>query len=282
MENKKIGQFICEQRKNKKMTQKELAAKLSITDKAVSKWERGLSCPDISLLNPLAEILGITTSELLNGEKNSSNIDTDKDNDKIKESIDNALNYAEKTVNVKFKSFRNILSVVFSAFLFIGIVVCTICDLAISGSLSWSLYPIGSIIFAWIVFFPIIRFGKKGMSGSLIFLSILILPFIFFINFLVQSNQLLLPIGITVSVISIVFLWAVFAVFKIFRRKKLTASAISLLLAVPTQFLITYSLSKYINEPIFDVWDFLSVAVMVLTALLLFIIQFKTKKPIDK
>ena len=48
MDALKIGKFICEKRKNLNMTQSELASKLHITDKAVSKWERGLSLPDIS------------------------------------------------------------------------------------------------------------------------------------------------------------------------------------------------------------------------------------------
>lgn len=69
MNNEKMGNFISEMRRSQNLTQKELAAKLEITDKAISKWERGISCPDISLLIPLARILGVTTSELLNGEK---------------------------------------------------------------------------------------------------------------------------------------------------------------------------------------------------------------------
>ena len=69
MGENKIGQFIAKLRKEKQMTQRELAEQLHITDKAVSKWERGLSCPDISLLTSLAGILGVTTSELLNGKK---------------------------------------------------------------------------------------------------------------------------------------------------------------------------------------------------------------------
>ena len=67
MNENRIGQFIAELRKEKKITQKDLATQLHITDKAVSKWERGLSCPDIVLLTSIADILGVTTSELLNG-----------------------------------------------------------------------------------------------------------------------------------------------------------------------------------------------------------------------
>ena len=69
MDNEKFGNFIKELRKEKGLTQKELGEKLNITDKAISKWERGLSFPDISMLNSLASFFEIDVSELLNGEK---------------------------------------------------------------------------------------------------------------------------------------------------------------------------------------------------------------------
>lgn len=61
----KFGAFISELRKEKGITQKELAGQLFISDKAISKWETGHSVPDITLLAPLAEILGVTVTELL-------------------------------------------------------------------------------------------------------------------------------------------------------------------------------------------------------------------------
>ncbi len=61
--------FLTELRKEKGWTQKDLAEKLFVSDKAVSKWERGLSLPDISLLIPLAEALGVTVTELLEGKR---------------------------------------------------------------------------------------------------------------------------------------------------------------------------------------------------------------------
>ena len=64
-----FGAFLARLRKEKGLTQKELAQQLYVSDKAVSKWERGLSLPDISLLTPLAEILGVTVTELLRGER---------------------------------------------------------------------------------------------------------------------------------------------------------------------------------------------------------------------
>jgi len=68
MTNEKIGNFIRQKRKEKNLTQKDLADKLGISDKAISKWERGICCPDISLLKDLSSILDISINELLSGE----------------------------------------------------------------------------------------------------------------------------------------------------------------------------------------------------------------------
>ena len=66
--NQKFGAFLLQLRKEKGMTQRELAEKLYVSDKAVSKWERGLSLPDISLLQPLAELMDVSVTELLSGQ----------------------------------------------------------------------------------------------------------------------------------------------------------------------------------------------------------------------
>ena len=70
MNQEKIGKFIRKIRNERKMTQQELAEKIGITDRAISKWENGRGMPDIMFLIPLSNSLGITVLELLNGEKN--------------------------------------------------------------------------------------------------------------------------------------------------------------------------------------------------------------------
>lgn len=69
MDAKKLGKFIAEQRKNNHLTQAALAEKLHVTDKAVSKWERGLGFPDINTIEPLAEALGVSVLEVMKAEK---------------------------------------------------------------------------------------------------------------------------------------------------------------------------------------------------------------------
>lgn len=69
MDQIKIGSFIAEIRKQQNMTQRQLADELSISDKTVSKWERGKGLPEVSLMLPLCKILGITVNDLLTGER---------------------------------------------------------------------------------------------------------------------------------------------------------------------------------------------------------------------
>ena len=69
IDQQRFGQFVAALRKEKGWTQKQLAARIGVSDKAVSKWERALSLPDISLLEPLAAALGVTVAELLHGER---------------------------------------------------------------------------------------------------------------------------------------------------------------------------------------------------------------------
>lgn len=67
MDAKKTGSLIAKKRKERKMSQRELAECLHITDKAISKWERGLSFPDITILIPLSEALNVSLYDLLTG-----------------------------------------------------------------------------------------------------------------------------------------------------------------------------------------------------------------------
>lgn len=72
MDPRMIGSLICRLRKEHQLTQRQLAEQLCVSDKAVSKWERGLGCPDVSLLPDLARLLGIELEGLLSGQLDSN------------------------------------------------------------------------------------------------------------------------------------------------------------------------------------------------------------------
>lgn len=260
MDENRIGQFIAQMRKENNMTQKDLANLLHITDKAVSKWERGLSCPDITLLTPIADILGVTTGELLNGKKEESTIET------ASKSVDNALCYAAETTKRKIVSFRNIAATAFSAALMLGIAVCIICDVAVTGKFTWSLYVISSCLFAWLICFPLIKYGFKGIICSFTVFSILLIPFLYVLSRIIGENTIMMPISIRVSLLSIVWLWCAYLICRRFKHRKLAATAFSLLSTIPLCIAINVSLGSILSEPLLDAWDILSCILLALIA----------------
>ena len=97
MDQIKIGKFIAECRKNANRTQMQLSEKLGITDKAISKWERGISMPDTSIMLELCDILGISVNELLSGEKIQME-NNDKKNEQLLLEMAKELEKKSKTI----------------------------------------------------------------------------------------------------------------------------------------------------------------------------------------
>lgn len=94
IDKEKFGAFVAQLRKEQGMTQKQLAQKVYVSDKAVSKWERGLSMPDITLLIPLSQALGITVTELLECRRLEQ---MSMDSDRVEELMHKVITYSEET-----------------------------------------------------------------------------------------------------------------------------------------------------------------------------------------
>ena len=131
-----------------------------------------------------------------------------------------------------------IISIVFSVTLLIGIMVCLICNLAISGNLTWSLIPVSSIVFTCVISFPSAILGKRGIIVSLVSLSIFIAPYLLLLSNLVKVKEVF-SVGAVMAVVSILFLWVIAAVFRcIGKTRKLAALGTSFLLTIPFVFII--------------------------------------------
>jgi len=95
MDANKFGSFVAVRRKELKMTQKDLATRIQVTDKAVSKWERGLGFPDINTIEPLADALNVSIIELMKSEREMENVL------KVETVVEDVLDMAGKEVHKK-------------------------------------------------------------------------------------------------------------------------------------------------------------------------------------
>lgn len=179
MNQEKIGKFIAECRKTKKLTQSELAEKLGVTDKSVSNWENGRNMPDLSLFKTLCELLDISINDLISGEKISKEIYQEK----LEENIINTIDYTNKKVIAK-NNYIGIILIIF------GILIVITSMTIIPSESSWgSIYSIfGSLISLVGVLklskkFPLLKRILLSL-GYIILLSILliVIDFISVIN----------------------------------------------------------------------------------------------------
>lgn len=118
MDQIKIGRFIAESRKKVKLTQMQLAEKLGITDKAISKWETGKSMPDTAIMLQLCDILEISVNELLSGEKISME-NTNQKNEQLLLDMSKELERKNKTVWVSMW----VIMIISMTALFAGILI---------------------------------------------------------------------------------------------------------------------------------------------------------------
>ena len=96
MNQEKIGKFIQQCRKKKRLTQSELAEKLGVSDRTVGNWENGRNMPDLSLFKPLCDELDITINELISGEKLKKEVYQEK----LEENIINTIDYSTKKIKI--------------------------------------------------------------------------------------------------------------------------------------------------------------------------------------
>lgn len=109
MDQVKIGKFISSLRKEKGYTQEQLAEKLNVSNKSISRWENGNTMPDLSLIPKLCEILGISINELLSGER----IESDEYQKKLEENIIINMDLLKKKINGFTKRFMFVVMSIF-------------------------------------------------------------------------------------------------------------------------------------------------------------------------
>lgn len=112
MNQEKIGKFIAECRKEKKLTQQDLSEKLGVSDRTIGNWENGRNMPDLSLFKPLCEELDITINELLSGEK----LTKEEYQNKFEENIVNTINYSTRKLG-SYNAIISLMMIIFGLFI---------------------------------------------------------------------------------------------------------------------------------------------------------------------
>ena len=166
MNQEKIGKFIAKVRKEKNLTQLELAEKLGVSDRTVGNWERARNMPDLSLFKPLCEILDISLNELISGERIPN-----KNNDLIDDNIIKTIDYSTKKINEKNNNIGLILII-------FGIILGITSFSVFKSESSWgSIYSLIGVIIS--------LFGVYKLTKKYKFIKRLIINILYFILYII-------------------------------------------------------------------------------------------------
>ena len=187
MNTQQFGKFIAEQRKAKGYTQKELAEKLGVTDKAISRWENGHGYPDIVLLEPLAKELEITVVELMHSKRNDS---ADFAPQKVDEAISNAIDITIS--NRKLERKTTILIYIISIVFLVGISLLN--SIPVYGAISIVVMCIYAAAGVGLLIKTLATRKKKADVDSRMFYAVLLI--------LIAFGMLLLLLCSSVSVVN--------------------------------------------------------------------------------
>ncbi len=227
MEQEKIGSFIRTMRQERGLTQLQLAERLGVTDKAVSKWERCLSFPDIALLQPLADALKVSVAELLAGERNTSGASLSPE-----AAVADALTYSEAVQVEKRTDWRLWVFLVLSASCLLAALVCLICDLAVNRRYTWFPLVLASLVLGWAVcVLPFIA-KKRPVRLALLSLTVGCPPYLLLLSVLLKE-PLVWRISLWVVPISLAYLWIAYALCRWLKNRKWLAAGLILLLTGP-------------------------------------------------
>ncbi len=223
MEENKISRFIRDRRLELGLTQLQLADRLGVTDKAVSKWERAVSYPDITLLRELAAALEVSVTELLAGEQDEASLVPPE----VEDVVVDAMAYAE-TVRSKSGGWRWWTFVVLTAGCLIAVLVLCIVDRFRFGG---SLVPIQWIAYGWAVCYPLLRTEDKPVRNALIIASVGLLALFFY-----QGEFL----AILIVIASSVYAWVVYWAWCHYKRDRVKALPLIVLLGIVLHFCINF------------------------------------------
>lgn len=288
MDNQEFGSRIAEARKKNGMTQRELAERLDVTDKAVSKWECGKGFPEITLLPKLSKVLGIKPEDLLadKAKVESSGLQKEPVTSQI-ESVDPQVDLVTSVIRYsgeqQYRKLSRLVFPIICGALGIAAFVCALVDYCITQSLTWSRFPLSALLFCFVVLLPIFLLKKHRTAfGASVFFAGLI-PYLLYLESLVPTKGwvigLALPIAAMTAGCTALSIW----LFLYSKVDRLIAAAIVLAdTGVAMNFLINEIVMRYVDKQYFNISVFITASCFAVAAVALVIIALSRRAAMKK
>ena len=226
MNEQKTGSLIRQLRLKEGWTQKELGSKIGISEKAISKWERGLSFPDITLLPRLADVFHVTVGEIISGQQLS---EPALDPEVFDSVVADTLVYSKRDT---FSKGKRIFCLIFIPLLLTAMLICAIINLAVNHQLSWAYYPIGALLIVLSLTLALLLPHAHRLEILMGTLEFSLMIYLAMIEKLSGTQGWLISLALPISLVSVVCLYLLLKLLMILKRKWQILSYSMLILAL--------------------------------------------------
>jgi transcriptional regulator with XRE-family HTH domain len=252
MDNDRIGKFILLHRREIGMTQEELAQRLNVTGKAVSKWETGQGCPDIGSVPALAAALGVTADALLAAGQ---------------EGVSAPGSSAEgpKAASPQAGRGRRLLLGLSAGASLLAAFTCVLVDFIIERKLGWSLYLLGGVALHWTAILPLMVAGKRWKAFlSLGAFTAAALAYLGLVEGLSASGPWFLALGLPITLTTALAVGCALVLLRVKRMSRLAAiGLIIIVFGVGLEFAIQRLVDGFVGS---GGSDWLSAAIVMLAS----------------
>lgn len=162
---------------------------------------------------------------------------------------------------------KNNYFIIVSSLFLIAIITCLICDVLINKSFTWSLIVISAIILGWSILYPILKINNNKIAYSLLILTLLILPFLYILEKLLNVDKLFL-IGTCISLVSLWYLWSIYLLFRVLKKRKTLVMGIAFLLGIPLELFIIVILVRFHIQETVSFTNYLSIIILFVLAII--------------
>lgn len=271
MEQLDLGTKIRELRKQKQLTQRELGELINVTDKAISKWERGNGYPDMATIPLLAKALDVSPSVFFI-------VEEQEEMEKPQQMMENTLEYARKVEGMKSQSRKKIAVFTVVAANFIAIWTCFIVGWSIGQTDTWMPISIASIVYGLLVTLGFLLPPKKAVPIGLAVASVITIPYLWILSCFVAEKGWFLPIALPITLLSICIMWIGYLLLRS-RLRKPTAVAILLLFTPVVNLAVDLVLGVSVAQHFANGWEIFTLTVCIFAAATVFFIGKLRRKP---
>lgn len=183
MQQREIGMQIAAARKKLNYTQRELAEKLGVSDKTISKWERGAGYPDIAILLPLCKELGLEVSQLLG--------DTDLQQTGSEKNLKYLAEYAVLKVKENRERIQRWMWLVTTILAVLSIVICLLVNYVLEEAVTWSWITTVSIVYGWMLLTVLLLSKQYTIEKTLLTGMVMIFPYLYCLSLQLDTAYIL-------------------------------------------------------------------------------------------